>query len=67
MVYVSNYDFVSITYKTVKPEESFINLYVNECLESGSTIILTLQMRIIIDDNYEKDDLNKVMAKKFNI
>ena len=63
MVYVSNYDFVYITDKTVKPEESFINSYVNECLESDSTIISTLRMRIIIDDNYEKDDLNKVMAE----
>ena len=29
MVDISNYDFKSLTYKIVKPEQSFINLYVD--------------------------------------
>ena len=32
MVGVINYKILSITDKTVKPEEYFINLYHNECL-----------------------------------
>ena len=38
MVDVSNYNFVSITDKTVKPEESFIKSYVDMCLEYESAI-----------------------------
>ena len=45
MVDVSNYDFKRLTEKIVKPEESFINLYVDKCLESKGTISST---RIIL-------------------
>ena len=38
MVDVSNYDFRSITDKTVKPEEFFINSYVDEEFESDNVI-----------------------------
>ena len=49
MVDVSNYDFKSITDKTVKLEESFVNSYVNECLESANTIKSTRRIRRILD------------------
>ena len=52
MVDVRNYDFKYITEKTVKPEESFVNLYVNECLESDSPISSTHRMRRILDAKY---------------
>ena len=64
MVDISNYNFNIITDKTVKPEESFINLYANECLKSDSAISATCRMRIILDVKYKKSDLNKVMTKK---
>ena len=48
MVDVSNYYFVSITDKTFKPKESFINSYVDKCLESYCAIISMCRMRIII-------------------
>ena len=38
MVDVSNDDFKYITDKTVKPEESFVKLYVNERFEPNSRI-----------------------------
>ena len=50
--------------KKVKPEESFINLYVDECLESEGAISVTLRMRRILDAKYKNADLNEVMAKK---
>ena len=62
---VSNYDFKSITDKTVKPEESFVNSYVDKCLESDSAINSTRSMRRILDAKYEKSDLNKVMTGNF--
>ena len=61
---VSNYDFLSIIDKTVKPEESFINSYVDKSLEPDSVISLTLQMRRIIDTKYREADINKVMDKQ---
>ena len=64
MVDVSNYDFKYITDKTVKPEESFVNLYINECLESKNAISSTYRMRRILDVKYEKADLNKVMNEQ---
>ena len=57
MLDVSNYDFKSVTDKTVKTEESFVNSYVNECLKSDSAINLTHRMRRILDVKYEKADL----------
>ena len=50
--------------ETVKPEESFINSYVNKCLESNIKIISTCRLRRILDAKYEKADLNKVMDKQ---
>ena len=64
MVDVSNYDFMSITDKIVKTEESFINSYVNESFESNSAISSTLRMRRIIDAKYEKADPNKVTTEQ---
>ena len=64
MVDISNYDFKFITDKTVKPEESFINLYINKCLKSDSAISSTHNMRRILDMKYEKVDLKKVIDKK---
>ena len=67
MVDVSSYNFKSITYKTVKPEESFINLYVKKRLESNSAKSSTRRMRRILDAKCKKADLNKVMAEKCHI
>ena len=64
IVEVINYKFKYLTYKIVKPEESFINLYVNECLNSKSTIRSTHRMRRILDAKYENADLKKVTTKK---
>ena len=47
---VGNYNFTSLIYKTVKPEELFIKLYVDECIESDSMISSTWRMCRIIDD-----------------
>ena len=63
MVDISNYGFKSITDRTVKPEESFVNLYADKCLESESEISSTRRMRRILDAKCENDDLNKVMTK----
>ena len=64
MVDVNNYDFNIVTSKIVKLEESFINAYVNECFEYESAISATHKMRRILDANYEKADLNKVMTEQ---
>ena len=64
MFEVRNYYFKSITDKTVKPEESFINSYIEEEFESGNAIKPTHRMRRILDANYEKSDLNEVMNKQ---
>ena len=65
MVDVSTYDFKHLTYNKVKPEESFIDTYVNECLQSEGTISSTRRIRIILDVKYKNSDLNKVMDKQF--
>ena len=49
MVDLSNYNFNLIMDKTVKPEESFINSYVNECLESDIIISAAHRMCTILD------------------
>ena len=64
MVDINNYGFNILTGKTVKPEESFINTYVDECFESESAINATHRMRRILDTKYKKADLNKVLTKQ---
>ena len=64
MVDIINYNITFVKDKTVKPEESFIHTYVDERFESDSAISSMCQMRIIIDANYEKSNLNKVMTKQ---
>ena len=64
MVDVNNYDCSILTEKIVKPDESFINVYVSECFESESEISAPCRMRSILDTKYEKSELNKVMTKK---
>ena len=61
---VINYDFKSITDKTVKPEEYFVDLYVNKFFESDNAIGLTRRMRRILDESHRKSDLNEIMTKK---
>ena len=63
MVDVRNYDFKYITDKTVKPEESFINLYVDKEFKSENTIKSTHRMCRILDVKYKKADLSEVMTK----
>ena len=64
MVEVKKYSFNILAAKTVKPEESFINVYVSECFESESAISATRIMRRILDAKYKKADPNKVMTKQ---
>ena len=64
MVDVSNYNFTSIADKTVKPEEFFINLYVDECLESDTVISSTQSICSILYAKYRRYDQNTVMAKQ---
>ena len=64
MVVVSNYNFKSLTDKIVKLVESFINTYVEKYLESESAISSMRIMRIILDDKYEKDYLNKIITEQ---
>ena len=63
MVDLRNYDFISITYNKVKLEKYFINSYVNECLESRSSIISTRRMHIILYAKYKNNHLNTVMPE----
>ena len=51
--------------KIVKLEESFINAYVDECLEYKGGISSTRIMRLILDTKYEKANLNKFMAEQY--
>ena len=64
MVNVNKYNFNIITSKTVKPEESFINMYVSECFESKSAIRAECRMRRILEAKYKKVELNKVMTEQ---
>ena len=61
---LSNYDFTSLMENMVKPEESFINLYVEKCLKLESIIRSTRRMHRILDTKYEESDLNKVIIEK---
>ena len=51
---VINYDFEPLRGGVVKPEVSFINAYVNKCLESEGSIISTRIMYRIIDAKYKR-------------
>ena len=62
---IINCYFLCITDKTVKPEESFLDMYVDKCPVSDSAISSTLWVRRILDDNYENSNLNKVMDEQF--
>ena len=64
MVDISNCEFKPLTYKIVKLEEYFINMYVNKCLESKITMSSMRRMCGILDAKYEKDYLHKVMTKQ---
>ena len=52
MLGVSNYEFKSITDKTVKLQEYFVNSYVDEWLKSDSAINSTRRMRRILNTKY---------------
>ena len=64
MVDVRNYDFKYLTDKIVKPEESFINSYIDKCLESEIPIRSTHRIQITLDAKYNNSYLNKVMTKQ---
>ena len=55
------YDFKPLTDRKFKPEESFIKVYANECLESRGTITSTCRIRRILDAKYKNNDLNQLM------
>ena len=61
---VSNDDFEYLTDKIVKPEEFFVNPYVDECFESDNAKSSTRRMCGILDMKYERADLNEVMTKQ---
>ena len=65
MVDISTYYFKPLTDKKVKPKESFINFYVDECLDSKGTISSTRGIRRILDAKGENSDLTQVMEKKY--
>ena len=50
--------------KTVKPEESSINSYADECIKYKSAISSTCKIRRIIDAKYKNSNLNKVMTEQ---
>ena len=52
MIDVSNYNFTYITDITVKPEESFINSYIDEYFESKIEISSTRRIFRILDAEY---------------
>ena len=64
MVDVITYDFKTLTVNKVKPEESFINVCVDKCLESKVTITSARRIRRILDVKYKNADLNKVMGEQ---
>ena len=64
MVDVSNYNFKSITHKTVKPEGCFINLYIDKEFKSDNPIKSTRRMCRILDVKYENADINEIMTKQ---
>ena len=49
MAELSNYDFKYLTENTVKPEESFVHSYVDECLKAECSISSTCRMHRILD------------------
>ena len=65
MVDVRIYGFKLLTDNKVKPEEYFINTYIDECLEYQGTINSTRRIRILLDTKEEKDKLNKVMNEQW--
>ena len=64
MVDISTYKFKHLTDTKVKPEESFIIVYVYKCLKSEGTISSTRRIHKHLDLKYQKYDLNKVMGEQ---
>ena len=48
----------------IKQEYSYIYSYVKNISESESAISSTWLMQIVLDANYEKSELNKVVSKQ---
>ena len=63
MVYINDYNFKYSLDKIIKPEKSFIHLYVDKLFKSKITSSLTQEMYRILDAEYRKADMNKVMSK----
>ena len=64
MLDVNTYGYKPLIYNKVKPEESYINAYVDKCLESEGTISSTRIIRRLLDVKYEKADLCKSVDEK---
>ena len=64
MVEVKTYDFKPLTENKVKPEESFINAYVDKCLDSEGIISSTHRIRRTLDTKYKKSNLNKIVDEQ---
>ena len=54
MIEVSNYDFKYISDKTVKPEEYFVNSYVDEYFEFKKAIKPIRRIGIMLDLKYKR-------------
>ena len=64
MADLSNYGFKSLAENIVKPEQYFIDSYVNKFLEFENSIHSTRKMHRILDAKYKNSDLNTVMTEQ---
>ena len=64
MVELSNYEFKSLMENIAKTEEYFINLYINKYPKSESSISSMHIVHRILEDKYEKDNLNKIITEQ---
>ena len=64
MADLSNYGFKSLAENIVKPEQSFIDSYVDKFLEFENSIHSMRKMHRILDAKYKNSDLNTVMTEQ---
>ena len=64
MVDLGTYEFKYINTVNIKPEESFTNDYSEEIHKSEKVCNSTKTLHVILDAEYEKEDLHKVMENQ---
>ena len=57
-------EFNNLNTGKITPEYIFTNAYTEEIHESGQVRTYTKQLRVILDDKYEKEELYKVMKNQ---